>query len=86
MEIYGNKYTRKIESVRVWVDLEFIFRRYMGPNGGIMKDVSYQDKECEWVKLLSHVWLCNLMDCSCQAPLSMGFSSKYTGVVFHFLL
>ena len=30
--------------------------------------------------------LCDFVDCSRQAPLSMGFSSKNTGVGCHFLL
>ena len=30
--------------------------------------------------------LCDIMDCSCQAPLSMGFSGKKSGVGCHALL
>ena len=35
--------------------------------------------------LLSHVRLCVPMDCSPQAPLSMGFPGKNTGAGCHFL-
>ena len=35
---------------------------------------------------LSCIWLCNTMDYSLPGSLSMGFTSKKTGVVCHFLL
>ena len=42
-----------------------------------------------WACMLSHfshVWLCNLMDCSPLCSSAMGFSRKDTGVDYHALL